>query len=358
MRRVACSASVVRQTLEGMLTNGGFTVNAVSLATKRLKNAEHGFDNDVLFLEKKALQHGLDNTFPVVKTPSLHPFVATVHESFAGHYPLSFGPQHIWLLVMQGIAAHFRLHAERLRSKVVAHEGKEKIVVSFTPPFDWTTVFPLFLSEIKKRTMGDLAGLASKPFSVSTPVSTIASTVALMDCMQHYFEYVCETECGIPSIILEGTVEDWLDLQTRLKILRSFDDDPRNLFTKMFSSGGNPELQHWTKWFEVMEEAVAMMAETKAQVDKKLPLTDSQWNFWNSFYKYESRFGSGGGRFVSGHILAFFPYAKDRSRQYALFGGELNVEEFPSALAGTPFIWDNNGTEIPLEFEAGFYAIQ
>ncbi|CAG8794429.1 15970_t:CDS:1, partial [Gigaspora rosea] len=51
-------------------------------------------------------------------------------------------------------------------------------------------------------------------------------------------------------------------------------------------------------------------------------------------------FGSGGGTFVSGWLMNFFPY-KD---------GEIKVQDIPDGIVGVPF--DVDGTE--LKFIAGF----
>ena len=48
-----------------------------------------------------------------------------------------------------------------------------------------------------------------------------------MDSMQYYFEYLCQTYCGIPQITLEGSVEDWKDLKDRINNLSTFDEEDK-----------------------------------------------------------------------------------------------------------------------------------
>ena len=48
------------------------------------------------------------------------------------------------------------------------------------------------------------------------------SRIVLLDAMQSYFEYVVHTLCGIPTITLEGTQEDWKDLAARVQGFREF----------------------------------------------------------------------------------------------------------------------------------------
>ena len=50
-------------------------------------------------------------------------FISAVTNAFAHHYPLSLGPQHIWLCILQATAKHVELNAEAVRSKWVTHQG-------------------------------------------------------------------------------------------------------------------------------------------------------------------------------------------------------------------------------------------
>ena len=48
-----------------------------------------------------------------------HPVVAVLGASFLYHYPICFSPDTIWLMIIQGVAHHINVHAERLRSRFV-----------------------------------------------------------------------------------------------------------------------------------------------------------------------------------------------------------------------------------------------
>ena len=45
----------------------------------------------------------------------------------------------------------------------------------------------------------------------------------LMDSFKEYFSYIVYTECGIPKITLEGTVDDWKKLRDRALGLAQYD---------------------------------------------------------------------------------------------------------------------------------------
>ena len=50
-------------------------------------------------------------------------FVEMAELCYAEHYPLLIKPEHIFLLILQGISVHVDQNAEKLRSKYVSHEG-------------------------------------------------------------------------------------------------------------------------------------------------------------------------------------------------------------------------------------------
>src|SRR5262245_32545640 len=58
-----------------------------------------------------------------------HPLIGALHHGFASHRPVSLSPDMIWLTLCQGFAQHINLNAERLRSQLVSHQDKLKLVV-------------------------------------------------------------------------------------------------------------------------------------------------------------------------------------------------------------------------------------
>ena len=58
-----------------------------------------------------------------------HGFVSAAVAAFANHFPMQLRPQHIHLLILQGIAFHVDSQPESLRSKWVKHADKMTLVV-------------------------------------------------------------------------------------------------------------------------------------------------------------------------------------------------------------------------------------
>merc|ERR1719453_856983 len=72
-------------------------------------------------------------------------FIAAVTAAFANHYPLALKPNHLWLLILQGVAKHVEHNAETVRKRWVSHEGKKELLVRrdgfiLGHPNDWAGV--------------------------------------------------------------------------------------------------------------------------------------------------------------------------------------------------------------------------
>ena len=153
-------------------------------------------------------------------------FFRTVVKAYANHQSLVLSPDMIWLLISQGFARYVNAHPEELRPQLVEHDGKMDLVVRtpeelLTGNPDWEKIMGDFSDSIQKYTKGDIAKTITANFTTTTPVTRIASEITLMESVKSYFEYVVMyLACGIPSVTLQGTPEDWqlvLDKAKRLK---------------------------------------------------------------------------------------------------------------------------------------------
>merc|ERR1711972_456266 len=104
--------------------------------------------------------------------------------------------------------------------------------------------------------------------------------------------------------------------------------------------------------------------------------------FWNSMCKRGGTSGSGSRTWFNGWINIFFPYVQERENYYMVpYSADneyvkegRNVErygmcapkgvqgpdcaDFPNGLGGAPVLWDCNGTQIELQFKAGFVGAE
>jgi hypothetical protein len=181
-----------------------------------------------------------------------------------------------------------------------------------------------------------------------------AAQVVLLDATQSYFAYTLVTMCGIPQIVLEGEPDDWMMLVQRTQGLSRF------------------YLEWWTATLvPILEKFVAA---SQGEVDER---------FWRSIYKLG---GGSGGPYLSGWIIAFFPYLKDfeteiatrencwiadgenwlhellarseESEAYQVDLGGPTTDAFPSGLAKAPFIWKYLDRSFEMELLGGFVGIR
>lgn len=283
----------------------------------------------------------------VVALPGMHQFVAAVGTSFAYHYPLVLSPDSVWLTISQGLALHINRHAEDVRKRFVAHEGKAQIVIrrdnfmKGAPDNDWEGAFGEFSEKIKGHIGPKNHEMIVSDFSTTGAVERAASEVVLMDAMQSYFEYGMMTMCGIPDIELTGTVEDW-----------------EKLYHKVdgWVFDGAADLAWWTR--PLRQILACFIAAAKGQIDR-------EW--WESFYKENAGRGSGAVSKVSGWINWLFPYVKDYNDELVRnpkvdvlgleYGDGISEREYPASLSKVPFEWNYFGRIFKMELLAGVGSV-
>ncbi|MDP3275727.1 MAG: DUF4419 domain-containing protein [Deltaproteobacteria bacterium] len=306
---------------------------------------------------------------PLVATVQSHPLIAALHDAFAEHRPLVLSPDVVWLTLLQGVAHHVNMNAEEVRRQILRHDDKLTIKVSRddfimgSPDNRWPEVFSEFSRAIHDH-IGEMHGLILADFSTTDEVARAASEVALLDTMQAFFDYEMRTRCGIPTITLEGTVEDWKSIVRRMQELRRLG------------------LDWWVNALTpILEKIVATAAGTVDQA------------FWRSIYKWDDARGSGSPH-VSGWILNLFPYLDNPRTKFATrimmaYKDDVGIrlqyvedakgprlirnrwlgitglwhegpgrDDFPRLPSRAPFKWIYLGETFPMQFVAGLVGVR
>jgi hypothetical protein len=279
-----------------------------------------------------------------------NPFVYAIHRAYADHLPLVLSPDDLWLCIAQALGLHVNLYAEALRDRLVSHQGQLAIevrrdgFVMGSADNDWPGVFEEFSQQLAGH-LGEVANLIVADFSTTTAVERGVSQIVLMCVMRPYFRYDVTTLCGIPSITLLGTPDDWRAIRHRAEAFAQYD------------------LERWTAaLLPILDQFVAASA---GDVDRE---------FWQSVYKLG---GGSGGPYISGWINTLFPYIKRHPEVLGTHDGELRVNEsayrwegasgddknrptstqFPWGLSRAPFVWNYQLTDFPMEFVGGFVGV-
>jgi hypothetical protein len=143
------------------------------------------------------------------------------------HRPVVLTPDAIWLIICQQFSHIVNANPDDYRDVLVNHEGKKELQVRsndlFSEEADWEGLLRGFTEEIGKYTNNDLATTLVADFTTTGMDERIASEVTLMDVVKPYFEYTAiYAVCGIPSITLTGTPDDWRNVLNKTRALETF----------------------------------------------------------------------------------------------------------------------------------------
>ena len=261
-----------------------------------------------------------------------HGLIQGIVAAYNQHHRLILRPDDLWLAIMVQFSAYVNGHAEELRQHFVAHTGKQELVVQSSGTLR-TADYPSIITAMATR---ELAKRVTDPtlcdwilprFSTTTATDALVGSVVFMAAMKSYFDYKGMLMCGIPSITLEGTPEDWAECRSRVTRLRTF---------------GGPCVE-WTDMLEpILDQCVAAARGTPDR------------DFWARICHYTP--GGSGPSYLSGWISAFCVFDEDGQWQgdvKSVGRGTLNnapypVVELSSVAPGyvtVPMLVDDNGTE-------------
>ena len=179
-----------------------------------------------------------------------------LYMAFARHRSVTLSPDVIWLLISQGFARYVNAHAEKLRPLLVNHSGKKELIVVtehdlLSESAEWPKLIGDFASKINQNTKRGIANTITADFSTTGPIERVASQVTLMESVKSYFEYTVLAICGIPSVTLTGTPEDWQRVLDKTRGLKHYGLDKwiesLEPILKEFvrASKGHPNQEFW-----------------------------------------------------------------------------------------------------------------
>jgi hypothetical protein len=154
-------------------------------------------------------------------------FVDCVFRAYADHRRLILNPDSLWLLICQGLSLHIQQQPEKFRKQLVNFERKLKLISTIMEyPLnseDWESIFLDFREQIEARSQAGIVSLITAPFSGTDRATEVAFTLSLMHINRNYFDFFISYLCGIPEITLEGSPQDWEQLEARAEALAKFE---------------------------------------------------------------------------------------------------------------------------------------
>ena len=181
-----------------------------------------------------------------------NPFFSMVCLAYAHHRPIILTPDAMWILICHGFSQYVNHDPDKFRDYLVSHQGKETLLIQTSTETTSEQKVEKFASLIGKETKGYLAEVMTCNFSTTGMVERMVSQIVMMDAVKPYFDYVeFLIGCGIPSVTLEGTPDDWKLLREKTRKLGEFGvsewTDRLDPILEQFvaASQGNPDADFW-----------------------------------------------------------------------------------------------------------------
>ncbi|RIA98667.1 hypothetical protein C1645_748882 [Glomus cerebriforme] len=255
-------------------------------------------------------------------------FVATILQAYSSNQHLFLTPDDVWLVIAQGISQHINNNAEKYRQRIVNHQGQKRVeiygqdLLEDNEENNWITLFDRL-----NRAMDELItikDLLTCNFSTSTKSTKISSELVMLNSVHSNSSYNTinnlSFKSGIHKITLDGTLDDWLNIQQKIYFLKKLSLD-------------------LDFWLDRLEPVINQFISTyKGDVDL---------NFWNTV----AIVGKEDNITLTGWISAFFPYAKGN---IPLDVNCIRVYDIPDGRISIPFVNENDSSNIKII--SGFFG--
>ena len=267
-------------------------------------------------------------------------------EAYANHYPITISPDMILILFLQGYSRFMENHSEKLRNIYVNFEGKKTITVvreGMTPETakteDWRDIIDGFTKNITGEIGENIISNLKSNFTTTNPVTLTTSQISIMSAMKEYFKYeVIMYVCGISSITLEGSLEDWEKIKAKFE------------FFSKEEFGLNP-------WIKYLIPIIDKIIETKSYYNQNKKITEELRYFWKDIIRVK-RGGAYRPNVIDGWIIKFVPNV---SGENPTIYERLNDYQIPDQIISCPlklkFINENQEIEYDCSLTSGFYGI-
>lgn len=227
-----------------------------------------------------------------------HPILQAVNDAFNNHLPITFSPDIIWQVILQGVAEHIGLFPEEYRKFLVKHEGVEKIQIvredlslnnleEIGENLD--SITDEFVKIINSKSSKIHNQLFSQKFSTTTRIEQISANIISMGAFSPYFGYEVLCLCGFPEVRLMGTPEDWSVIYSKVKEIE-----------ELFYINDEVNLTWWTKKLEEVIKHFILSSQGNPSI-----------GWWKKCYKQLDSYAS---RAFNGWIGWLYPYTKTRER--------------------------------------------
>ena len=266
--------------------------------------------------------------------------------AYNNHFPINVSPDMIWILILQGYSRFIDKYSELVREKYVNFEGKKTIflnlfgkTIDMATEEDWSRLLYECTEKISDFVGKETILNLQSDFTTTNETTLLVSQTSIMSAMKNYFVYkgICGS-CGISKIILEGTLEDWEKIKTKLNYLSKIG------------------LNWWTKH---LIPIIDNIIKTKKYYQKNMILNDELIHFWKNMIKIKDKYDVYVPDVFNGWIVKFIP---NLNEEHPSLYEEMDEREVPDQIISCPLkiIEDSsNGFKVVYEcaIASGFYGM-
>ena len=348
----------------------------INLTTDLTDNTDKiKYDNDLVIknalnLSSPSMYYSqYEHTTKLVKEKTHNNLINTFLTAYNSHIPLRIRPDDIQLAIQMVIATCINNNAEEMRHLFVAREGKMKLIAEnmvFNADYFCETFKTLMQKNIKDP---EFITKFTTRYTTTTQLISTVSNMLLMNTLKEYFSFTMILSCGIPSVIMEGTQEDW-------NLLKTFYEYFKNFLAET-------ELKVWFPHFDIIMNMFIEMR--MLQESGEVEATHTIKELWKRVISYVPQ-GSGGDTILGGWVRLLVPYSsqnkligfkkqikcldittqipdinkydyyhyQDVAKEYYFASGWNSMQ---TSYVTTPAkLIDYNGDEYEVEFYSGFFS--
>ena len=261
--------------------------------------------------------------------------------AYQNHYPITVSPDMLLILFLQGYSRFMEKYAEKFRNQYVNFEGKKSLTVvrkEITPKTatkeEWQGIIDEFLGKIKESVGEEIISNMQSNFTTTNSVTLATSQLTIMSTMKQYFKYEEDIfGCGISSITLEGSLEDWEKLKKKFEFLSK----------KEFGL-------NW--WMEHLIPIIDKIIETKKHYIQNKNINNKIRNFWKDMIRLKI-----GGIYkpsvIDGWIVKFIPnLTEEEPKVYE----KLKDKDIPDEIIFCPMKLTFKTLFSETEYDCGLYS--
>jgi hypothetical protein len=334
-------------------SNSGVTFDLFQVKSKpvminsRVEICEHELPPGMKYVTSQSHTPGVcDRKYMVLRSGLIH----LVAVAYCDHHSLSLRPDDIWSTIMMQFALYIQSNAEQFRSRLVTFAEDFKQLTVLGEGSLTTANYPLLFSKILDQMLQHVKDPNIKDwilptFTTTTPVDRAIGALALMATMKHYFKYEFRLLCGIPSITLCGTRDDWVQLRAKANQLLSFD-----LVTSTQPKG------LMAQWCDLL---IPILDQFVNVFDGKIDL-----NWWQQICDFQ---GGSGPPSLSGWITVFCLYNNQKKvtiheRSHPVMFPRtsawpcIDCANLPDGFLEVDVLIDDKGVKFPSIFRAGIMS--